>query len=417
MEDNFLLKDNVDQSRDSFEDERYTQVVEEKQPELLEQEPQGSTLIALDPSVPSDISGIKEDSEITREQLSLRKRILNWRTIVPLVIVVVFLVFFIQKANIDPQETWQTIRSANVLFLLAGFVVYYLSFPLRALRWRILLQNVGFTKANGVNLPKFWKLVEIIYISFFANVIVPAKLGDLYRAYLLRQNTGVSATRSFGTVLAERLLDLIVLLLLCIPAIIISLHGTIPWEVELSLEVTLAAVVVGIAGLFMLRLFREKIEKIVPRRFRVYYNHLQEGMLGSFQRLPSLTVLSIGVWMCEALRFFFVAFALNLFTGDLLHVVAAAFFIGLVEALLTVIPFTGGGVGLVETGMAAMIVLLNPGTLTTGKSLAAAAILLDRTISLFSIIIIGFVVFMIAFGRQARQATRQPEPTKSLTQK
>jgi len=276
---------------------------------------------------------------------------------------------------------------------------------------------VGFTKANGVHLPKFWKLVEIIYISFFANVIVPAKLGDLYRAYLLRQNSGVSATRSFGTVLAERLLDLIVLLLLCIPAIIISLHGKLPWEVELSLEVTLAAVVVGVAGLFMLRLLRKKIEKIVPLRFREYYNHLQEGMLGSFQRLPSLTVLSIGVWMCEALRFFFVAFALGLFTGDLLHVVAAAFFVGLVEALLTVIPFTGGGVGLVETGMAAMIILLNPSTLTTGKSLAAAAILLDRTISLFSIIIIGFVVFMIAFGRQAGQTTRQPKPTKSSTQK
>lgn len=411
MEDNFLIKDNVDQSRDSFEDERYTQIVEQKQAELLEHESQANTLSVL------NSSNTQENGEITREQLSLRKRILNWRTIVPLVIVVVFLVYFIQKANINPQQTWQTIRSANVLFLLAGFVVYYLSFPLRALRWRILLQNVGFTKANGVYLPKFWKLVEIIYISFFANVIVPAKLGDLYRAYLLRQNTGVSATRSFGTVLAERLLDLIVLLLLCIPAIIISLHGKLPWEVELSLEVTLAAVVVGIAGLFMLRLLRKKIEKIVPLRFRGYYNHLQEGMLGSFQRLPSLTILSIGVWMCEALRFFFVAFALNLFTGDLLHVVAAAFFIGLVEALLTVIPFTGGGVGLVETGMAAMIVLLNPSTLTTGKSLAAAAILLDRTISLFSIIIIGFVVFMIAFGRQTGKAAKQPEPTGSLTQK
>ena len=411
MEDSFLIKDNVDQPRDSFEDERYAQIIEQKQAELLFQGSQTTTPRVL------DSSDTAEDGEITREQLSLRKRILNWRTIVPLVIVVVFLVFFIQKANINPQQTWQTIRSANVLFLLAGFVVYYLSFPLRALRWRILLQNVGFTKTNGVHLPKFWKLVEIIYISFFANVIVPAKLGDLYRAYLLRQNTGVSAARSFGTVLAERLLDLIVLLLLCIPAIIISLHGKLPWEVELSLEVTLAAVVVGIAGLFMLRLLRKKIEKIVPMRFREHYNHLQEGMLGSFQRLPSLTILSVGVWMCEALRFFFVAFALNLFTGDLLHVVAAAFFIGLVEALLTVIPFTGGGVGLVETGMAAMIILLNPSTLTTGKSLATAAILLDRTISLFSIIIIGFVVFMIAFSRQTGQATRQPKPTTNLTQK
>ncbi len=411
MEDNFLIRDNVDKSSESFEDERYTQDREEKQAELLQQEVSDEVM---------DIQGVPEtpeDGEITRDQISLRKRILNWRTIVPLIIVVVFLVFFIQKANINPQETWQTIRSANVLFLLAGFVVYYLSFPLRALRWRILLQNVGFTRANGVQLPRFWKLVEIIYISFFANVIVPAKLGDLYRAYLLRQDTGVSATRSFGTVLAERLLDLIVLLLLCIPAIIISLHGKLPWEVELSLEVTLAAVVVGVVGLFLLRLLRKKIEKIVPVRLRGYYNHLQEGMLGSFHRLPTLTVLSIGVWMCEALRFFFVAFALNLFTGDFLHIIAAAFFVGLVEALLTVIPFTGGGVGLVETGMAAMIILLNPATLTTGKSLAAAAILLDRTISLFSIIIIGFVVFILAFGQQAGKTAKQVKTVKTLTQK
>src|SRR5579863_7422980 len=410
MEDNFLIKDNVDKSSESFEDERYTQDIEEKQAALLQQELAASIIDR------QGLADTQEDGEITREQLSLSKRILNWRTIIPLVIVVVFLVFFLKEANINPQQTWQTIRSAKVPFLLAGFLVYYLSFPLRALRWRILLQNVGFTRANGVHLPRFWRLVEIIYISFFANVIVPAKLGDLYRAYLLRQEIGVSATRSFGTVLAERLLDLIVLLLLCIPAIMISLHGKIPWEVELSLEVTLAAVVIGIVGLFLLRLLRKKIEKIVPVRFRGYYNHLQEGMLGSFQRLPSLTILSIGVWMCEALRFFFVAFALNLFTGDLLHVVAAAFFIGLVEALLTVIPFTGGGVGLVETGMAAMIILLNPATLTTGKSLAAAAILLDRTISLFSIIIIGLVVFIIAFGRQSGQTAKQAKTVEALTQ-
>ncbi len=412
-----MIKDNVDTSSESFEEERLTQDREQKQAELLQQE------VAAKILEEEGLVDRQADGEITREQISLRKRILNWRTIVPLVIVVVFMAFFIHQAKINPQETWQTIRSANVLFLLAGFVVYYLSFPLRALRWRILLQNVGFTKANGVQLPRFWKLTEIIYISFFANVIVPAKLGDLYRAYLLRQNTGVSATRSFGTVLAERLLDLIVLLLLCIPAIVISLHGKMPWEVELSLEVTLAAVVVGVVGLFLLRLLRKKIERIVPVRFRGYYNHLQEGMLGSFQRLPSLAGLSIGVWMCEALRFFFVAFALNLFSGDLLHVVAAAFFVGLVEALLTVIPFTGGGVGLVETGMAAMIILLNPATMTTGKSLAAAAILLDRMISLFSIIVIGFVVFLLAFGRQTRktgqveQPARQVKTVEALTQK
>src|SRR5439155_11026286 len=240
---------------------------------------------------------------------------------------------------------------------LAAFVIYYLSFPLRALRWRLLLENVGYTQAKGVKLPKFWKLLEIIFISWFANTIIPAKLGDLYRAYLLRQEAGVSATRSFGTVLAERLLDLTILLLLFIPAIIISLHENLPWQLLIGLEITLGGVVAGIAALVVMRHFSQQIAKLVPARFRDHYNHFQEGTLGSFRRIPILTGLTVGVWACEALCFFFIAMALNLISGDPLHIITAAFFIALGEALLTVIPFTGGGIGLVEGGMLAMIAL------------------------------------------------------------
>ncbi len=348
----------------------------------------------------------QEEPEITREQLSIGKRLLNWRTILPLVIVIVALVYFAQKINIDPQQTWASIRTAKILFVLAAFFIYYLSFPIRAFRWRLLLQNVGYTEENGIYLPKFWKLLEIIYISWFANVIVPAKLGDLYRAYLLRKETGLPATRTFGTVLAERLLDLIVLLLLFIPAIMISLHENLPPQLQTGLKITLVVVILGIIGLFLLRLFPAQIGKLVPERFRGHYNHFQEGTLGSFRRVPTLTALSVGVWACESLRFFFIALALNLVNGNLVHIVAVALFIALGEALLTVVPFTSGGIGLVEGGMLAMIALF-----TTARSLAAAAILIDRTISLFSILVIGFIVFMISIGRQA---TKQSQPKKAV---
>jgi glycosyltransferase 2 family protein len=228
-------------------------------------------------------------------------------------------------------------------------------------------------------------------------------LGDLYRAYLLRQEIGVSTTRSFGTVLAERLLDLIVLLLMFIPAIIISLHESMPPQLRLSLEILLAVVVIGIGGLFVLRQAREPIAKIVPQRFRGYYYHLQEGMLGSFRRLPALTGLTIGVWICEGLRFFFVAASLSLISGSFIHILTAAIVIGLGEALLTAIPTTGGGVGLVEGGMVAMIALFYQGS--DAVNLTAAAILLDRAISLFSILIIGLVVFLVEFGRKAARPT------------
>ncbi len=361
----------------TLSEEDNTGSVETKKAELLER------------ATPRDI-------EITQDQLSISKRLLNWRTIVPLVIAIVALVIFAQKININPKVTWLAMRNANVYFVLAAFVVYYLSFPIRTFRWRMLLENIGYTRENGIQLPKFWKLLEIIYVSWFANVIVPAKLGDLYRAYLLRREAGLPASRTFGTVLAERLLDLIVLLLLFIPSVIISLHENLPPQLALGLKITMGLVVVGIAGLFMLRLFPTQIGQVVPKRFRGYYFQFQEGTLGSFRRIPSLSGLTVGVWACEALRFFFIALALNLISGSFMHVLSASLFIALGEALLTVIPFTGGGIGLVEGGMLAMISLFTPNT-----SLALAAILIDRAISLFSILVIGFFVFMFTISRQA----------------
>src|SRR6266436_10453722 len=363
-----------------------TQTIESKKAELLKQE-------------------TDKEQEITQEQLSISKRLLNWRTLVPLIIAIIALVIFAQKININPKLTLAAMRNAKIYFVLAAFIIYYLSFPIRTFRWRMLLENVGYTEENGIHLPKFWKLLEIIYVSWFANVIVPAKLGDLYRAYLLRREAGLPASRTFGTVIAERLLNLIVLLLLFIPSVIISLHENLPSQLQTGLKITLAVVIAGIVGLFLLRLFPAQIGRLVPKRFRGHYNHFQEGTLGSFRRVPILTPLTVAVWACESLRFFFIALALNLIGGSFLHILSAALFIALGEALLTVVPFTSGGIGLVEGGMLAMIALF-----TTARSLAAAAILIDRTISLFSILVIGFIVFMISIGRQA---AKQSQPKKA----
>jgi len=379
LEDNLLTQNTGSASENEMTSTHDAQndSIEQKKAELLKQ-------------------GVNSEVEITQDQLSISKRLLNWRTIVPLVIAIIALVIFAQKININPKLTWIAMRNANVYFVLIAFIIYYFSFPIRTFRWRMLLENIGYTKENGIQLPKFWKLLEIIYVSWFANVIVPAKLGDLYRAYLLRREAGLPASRTFGTVLAERLLDLIVLLLLFIPSVIISLHENLPPQLALGLKITMVLVVVGIIGLFMLRMFPTQIGLVVPKRFRGYYYQFQEGTLGSFKRIPSLTGLTIGVWACEALRFFFIALALNLIPGNLTHVLSASLFIALGEALLTAIPFTGGGIGLVEGGMLAMISLFTPNT-----SLALAAIVIDRAISLFSILVIGFFVFMFTIGRQA----------------
>ena len=107
-----------------------------------------------------------------------------------------------------------------------------------------LLKKMVFSYLHSGNL---WKLF------IFPSLLIPLyqlSWAIFYRAYLLRQEIKVSVSRGVGTVLAERLLDLIVLLLLFIPAIIVSLHENLPTELRLALEITLGAVVVGIAALF-----------------------------------------------------------------------------------------------------------------------------------------------------------------------
>lgn len=344
------------------------------------------------------------------EQIAIGKRLLNWRTLVPLIIMLALLAYTAQKLQINPTQMWIALRHANITLFFVAFFIYYLGFPIRTLRWRILLTNIGYTSTNGVHLPRFRKLLAILYISWFTNAIVPAKLGDVYRAYLLRQESAVPATRTFGTVLAERLLDLTVLLLLFIPAILVSLHAHLPAYLRAGLCIALAMVCIGIGVLCLLRVFPTQIRNGIPARFQGYYEHLQAGTLNSFQRLPTLGLLTVLVWLCETGRFFCVSLALNLIHGDLLHLIAVAMCIALGEALLSSAPFTSGGIGLVEGGMLAMLTLF-----TTSHNLAAAGVLLDRTISLFSVLVFGALVFLVVASQRAAKKRQKLDSTNGAT--
>ena len=130
------------------------------------------------------------------------------------------------------------IAAANpVARLLAAFVVFYLGFPLRGLRWAILLRGTGFTHRAEDS-------TEIIFLSWLVNCVVPAKLGDVYRAYLLKINSTVSLSRTFGTVFIERILDLFAIALLGLAAGYWSFRDGLPPTVQVVFAIGLVVVVV-----------------------------------------------------------------------------------------------------------------------------------------------------------------------------
>ncbi|MDO8671277.1 MAG: lysylphosphatidylglycerol synthase transmembrane domain-containing protein [Dehalococcoidia bacterium] len=300
---------------------------------------------------------------------------------------VAFAILFFLFTRVDLNLTGivETMRSVDPLKFLLALLIYYIGFPIRGARWRLLLQNVGYDVAKGMKMPSLAGLSEIIFLAWFANCIVPAKLGDMYRAYLLKKNANVSFSKTFGTILAERILDMIVLVGLMVMSALALARGKNAVTALPVVEIGLAFVVLIVIGLTIMFRFGTHIEKRLPERIQSIYGRFQSGTLGSFKQLPLIALLTILVWLTEAGRLYLVTMALGLDMG-----LAIIIFVALANSLLTTLPFTPGGLGLVEAGVSTLLMM------ELSQDVAVSVAIMDRTISYGSLVLFGFVVYLFS---------------------
>ena len=280
------------------------------------------------------------------------------------------------------------------LFALA-FAVFYGSFPVRGLRWKTLLANVGYDRTDGRPMPSALGLTRIMYVAWFANCVTVARLGDAYRGYLLKREAGVSFAVTLATVLAERLLDLMVLAAMMGMGVLIVFHGTLPTEAAQALAAGIILSAVGVIGLLAMRRFRWAFERILPKRLHGHYSRLEHGVIDSFRRLPLLVALSAAGWVLEGAALYGVAAAVGVPVA-----VAGALVVALVASLLTAVPFTPAGLGFTEAGMVFML-----GWLGLDVTTATAVTLLFRLINYWSIVVFGLLLY--TFGRNGERLARE----------
>ena len=334
-------------------------------------------------------------------RVSFRSRAIALPTLLSFAIAGVFIFFLLARFDINVGDAWRMAKGADPGLLAAAFVLYYLTFPFRGYRWRLLLDNAGaFEEATGR--PSLAQSSELILISSFTNSVTWFRLGDAYRAFLVSDRWRVSFPRVIGTVVAERVLDLGVVFVLLLVAGIGLLRGdTASTAGAVLVGATALAGVAGLA-LLVMRLFGLRAVRFLPARLQNAYARFQEGTLGSFRRLPVLIVISAAIWLLEAARLYFVIQALDLDVSLSLILFAA-----LAHSLLTTIPLTPGGVGFVEAGLTGLLAL------GLGRADAVGVTLLDRSITYLSILATGGLTFAVrqTIGMQRRGAqgvTEQP---------
>lgn len=324
------------------------------------------------------------------EQMSLLRRLRQPRTILSIAVPIAVIAIAVALNWDMMRQVPGAIGGASPLLILVAFLIYYLGFPLRGFRWTKLLHGAGYRVKTG-------DATEILFLSWFVNCIVPAKLGDLYRAYLVKQNSPVSATRTLGTVFMERILDLVAIAALGVAAGYFRFRGSLndlPGSVQAIFAFGVVLVVALIVAMVAMRSFGRKVIVMLPLPNRVveFYDRFEEGVFGSvgLRGLPFLGVLTLMIWATEALRLYFVVRALGFSDVDLGF--SGAMFVALIGSLLTAVPLFPGGLGLVDLGMLGVLK-----TFFTKSSVHATAIVVvDRAISVFSIVILGGIAYVIS---------------------
>jgi hypothetical protein len=314
-------------------------------------------------------------------------------SLISLLLAGAFLFFLVTRFDVDPKAAWADARDSNPWYLVLAVLVHYMTFLFRGARWRMLLRNA---QEDESAVPGVLYCSQLVLLGWFANSVAWLRLGDAYRAYLYRDELNASFSRTLGTLLAERMLDAILVVLLLLSAVPFLLGGgqLVTWTV---LGTAIFLVVVLTAVFLTLRLAEDRALRMLPGWLAERYQRLQQGAAGSFEHLAPVTILGLLGWLSEVGRLFLVVQALNLGLGLPLII-----FITLANSLLTLVP-TPGGIGAVESGVAGSLVRLS----SLSVNAATALVLVDRSITYVSVIAVGAVLFVL---RQA--IPRWPHPIR-----
>jgi uncharacterized protein (TIRG00374 family) len=191
------------------------------------------------------------------------------RTALVLALTIGLLAFFLR--GVDLAGVWAATRHADARLLVLAVFVTLTTYALRAFRWQYLLAAIGPTH--------FLTAFRTTVIGFSASFLLPARPGEILRPYLLARREGLPPTAAFATIILERLLDLVVVLLLFGVFVVLVNPASLAGDPAMYARVKtggLLAAAASIAGLIVFFLLAGhperlgawalRIERVLPER-------------------------------------------------------------------------------------------------------------------------------------------------------
>jgi uncharacterized protein (TIRG00374 family) len=293
-------------------------------------------------------------------------------------VAIALLAFYWVSTRIDLRQTWQHLLDSNYAWFFCGFGAFYLSLPLRAWRWQLLLANLG----TRVPLAR---LMSVIFRAWTVNCALPGRAGDLYGAYVLHAEHGLEGTKTLGTIFSARVLDLLTLIVLVALMFILNFQQQFPPVFGRLIVSALGLGVLVTVGLLGLHKLRGATARLLPQRLVSLYERFLQATFASLRNVPVLVLITLALWLLEAFRLWCVLGAIGA-----PRPLAPVMFLALAAAVLTTLPITPGGLGTVEALYQQFLPHLG-----VSASAAASVAILDRIINYWFILVAGALYFII----------------------
>jgi len=229
----------------------------------------------------------------------------------------VFLVLAFQR--VDPAGFVDELKGVNYVWLLPSALCTLVGYMLRTVRWQVIL--------SGAARAPLRTLFPVLMMGFATNNVLPGRLGEFWRAYLLGRKRNVRKTLALASVVVERVFDgLTLILLLLLVSETIQLPG---WgrQIELLAAAIFLAAALGVVTLLwkpavvqvplrvVLHRFHGGLAAWIEERFQAFVDGL--GPLRRRRVLVGATLLSLGVWVFELGSYLALSRGLNLSLGNL----------------------------------------------------------------------------------------------------
>ena len=309
-------------------------------------------------------------------------------------VLISIVLLYLALRGLGLQDLGSAMQQANYWWLIPGVAVYFVGVWVRAWRWHYLLRPIKPIPTRT--------MFPIVAIGYFGNNILPARMGEVLRAVVLKRREGVPISASLATIIVERVYDGVVMLAfvflnLTELAKLTSSSGFIG-DIR-TLALIGSAVFIGALAVFLLAaMFPERTEKIVeflvtrlvPERYRAKILDLSNRFLGGLESLRSprealmVFLTSLVIWLLETGKYWFVMhafpFEVSFFTLMLMN--------GIVN-LATTIPSAPGYVGTFDAPGIALLQAYG-----VNQAVATAYTLVLHVALWFPITVLGGIYFL-----------------------